>query len=231
MLKRLLMFFGVLVVNISFAARDNHENSNSGCNGNGNLRICFPTSLYDDTVLPDFAREAIYRMIDAEVLKGTGDFRPSDLTNRAELVKIVVEATGIQMRYPEKSSFDDVQVSDWFSPYVETAKFYGWLGDAFEARFRPADTVTLLDGAHILTNAFGFGPEFDPQDQRQYEKYETFLEKKGLLPNGVTKGASPQKFLSRAEIVEQVYRFMVRTQKIWDGNLPETNAYEKYYPE
>lgn len=68
----------------------------------------------------------IAEMVERGVLSGYPDgyFRPDRNVTRAEFAKIMTSAAGIQITQPAYSSFDDVRTGDWYSPYVEAAKYY-----------------------------------------------------------------------------------------------------------
>lgn len=184
----------------------------------------------DYASIPSYAHSAIDKMIDFYIVDGTSgaNFRPLDFVNRAELCKILVLATGIQEKRPEVQSFSDVESTNWYYTYVETAKFYKWIDGYEEGTFLPENTLNRAEAAKILTNAFGFKVEADPGDQQWYDKYIRLLTEKTLLPQGSEIEFIPATSPTRAEIIEQIYRFMVATQKITPiGDVPVELDYVK----
>lgn len=53
-----------------------------------------------------------------------GKFYPDNTITRAEFAKIMLGASGITPKVPASSTFADVHTTDWFFPYVESAKEY-----------------------------------------------------------------------------------------------------------
>jgi hypothetical protein len=53
-----------------------------------------------------------------------GKFYPDNTITRAEFAKIMIGASGITPKMSTSSSFSDVLTTDWFFPYVESAKEY-----------------------------------------------------------------------------------------------------------
>ncbi len=89
-------------------------------------------------------------------------FRPADTLNRAELVKMVIEATGGLGNHtaPENSTFSDVPTDSWFRPYIEIAATkeivlgYKANDGSLLGLFGPADTVTRAAAVKIIALAF-----------------------------------------------------------------------------
>lgn len=89
-------------------------------------------------------------------------FRPAQTLNRAELVKMVMEAIGAMDNYeaPPTATFDDVPSEAWFSSYVEEAatrsivRGYEDEQGNLTGVFGPADPVTRAAAVKILVGAF-----------------------------------------------------------------------------
>lgn len=96
------------------------------------------------------------------IVDGGEFFRPADSLNRAELVKMVITATGGLQGYtpPFNATFDDVPKAAWFANYVEEAATRGIVMGYMDAQgnltgmFGPADTVTRAAATKILVEAF-----------------------------------------------------------------------------
>jgi len=130
-------------------------------------------------------------------------FRPAASLNRAELVKMVIEATsGIEdYEAPAHPTFDDVQEDDWFTPYVEEAATLGIVTGytdetgSLTGMFGPADVVTRAAATKILVEAFdlatgsqeesGFYAMGPPQETEEEEVIEEEEQATGevALPN------------------------------------------------
>jgi hypothetical protein len=56
-----------------------------------------------------------------------GTFKPDNIVNRAEMLKIIMESLKVPTQVPTTPCFSDVPVDAWFSKYVCTAKLLGWV--------------------------------------------------------------------------------------------------------
>lgn len=68
----------------------------------------------------------IAEMSERGVLSGypDGKFYPDSQVTRAEFAKIMTTAAGLSVTQPTAQLFADVQISQWYAPYVHTAKEY-----------------------------------------------------------------------------------------------------------
>ncbi|WP_174350878.1 S-layer homology domain-containing protein [Paenibacillus sp. JMULE4] len=85
-----------------------------------------PTVSFTDLPNTHWAYKYIAEMVNKKVLEGYPDhkFRPDNTISRAEFATIIVKAAGLQAKKVNYSSFSDVKVMDWYSPWIETAKDY-----------------------------------------------------------------------------------------------------------
>lgn len=87
-----------------------------------------PTREYSQTFtdVPEshWAFSYIGELVSDGVLDGymDGKFRPENNVTRAEFAKIMVTAAGLNTTTAQASTFEDVNLTDWYSPYIETAK-------------------------------------------------------------------------------------------------------------
>jgi len=153
-------------------------------------------------------------IIDAEEF-----FRPADGLNRAELVKMVIEATsGIEdYEPPAYPTFDDVPKESWFSPYVEEATTLGIVSGykdetgSLTGMFGPADVVSRAAATKILVEAFGMqagsmeeGGFIDVQEDDWFHDYVGYAQDYGIIsgyPNG---NFGPADSVTRAQIAKML---------------------------
>jgi hypothetical protein len=104
----------------------------------------------------DVAGHAAALHIDALASRGVvagdpdGRFRPDDTLTRAELVTLVLRATGIALDQTAATGFVDVDAGAWFAPAVGTARALEIVRGDPDGRFRPRDTVTRAELAAVL---------------------------------------------------------------------------------
>lgn len=99
------------------------------------------------------------------ILKGyeDGTFRPSKAVNRAEFLKMVVEAKGLNFaEFPASSlklCFNDIKNNKdgselWYTVFVCAAKYKGWVGGYADGSFHPNDNIMNSEASKIVLNAF-----------------------------------------------------------------------------
>ena len=91
-------------------------------------------------------------------------FSPNGFVNRAEALKILIEAAGFtgvdsnfQANYASKDGwyyvfFPDVPMGEWFAKYVAYAKDYGIVGGYSNGTFQPGNSITRAEVAKIVMN-------------------------------------------------------------------------------
>lgn len=125
---------------------------------------------FDDVPQSHWAYAFVEQLVEDGVIDANDNYRPDDNLNRAELVKIAIEATtGIQSDLiPESPTFDDVPTTVWYYEYVETAAALGIVAGYNDAsgnptgNFGPGDTVNRAAATKILVNAYGIPTTLDP---------------------------------------------------------------------
>ncbi len=155
---------------------------------------------------PDIAghvfAEAILYVKNEGIVEGYPDgfFRPDGMINRAEFVKILMEA-----RYPEDSMgsacFPDIG-SEWFALYVCGAKTLGIIEGRGDGNFAPDSNVNFAEAAKILVLVFY---RFEPADRGSewYEKYIHVLQLSNAIPQTIMSIDQP---VTRAEMAEMIMR-------------------------
>ncbi|MBU0705907.1 S-layer homology domain-containing protein [Patescibacteria group bacterium] len=101
-------------------------------------------------------------------------FRPQDSLKRAELVKMVITATGGLKDHtpPPYPTFDDVQPGEWYTNYIEAAATLGIVTGYADAQgnliglFGPGDTVNRAAAVKMLVEAFGL--KQSTEDAKKY---------------------------------------------------------------
>ena len=78
-------------------------------------------------------------------------FRPNQLVNRVEALKIFLEALGADTSARVTTSFDDTSGRAWYMKYVNFAVRNGIMSGYGNKRFGPEDTITNAQMAKILS--------------------------------------------------------------------------------
>ncbi len=174
-----------------------------------------PVSAQDFTDVPsgNAYSEAIASLREQGVVKGydDGSFRPNATINRAEFLKIILEARMRQQilaegsatevaHYPGADCFSDVK-RDWFAGYVCQAKDEGIVNGYPDGSFKPAQNINFVEAAKILSLAYkqpieNFSPDW-------YEPYARALESAEAIPTSIP---SLEHALTRGEMAEMMWR-------------------------
>jgi len=100
-----------------------------------------------------FKRRIIYSAVHYGFVDGyeDGSFRPDAPVNRAEALKILNLAAGLQeLEGSTVVSFSDVFPEDWFTPYVKAAASREIVQGYSDGTFRPSNPITRAEAAKIV---------------------------------------------------------------------------------
>lgn len=128
-------------------------------------------------------------------------FKPDSPINRAEFVKIIIEA--IKQSGEGTNCFTDVK-NDWYAPYICKAKELGLINGNPDGNFLPGQDINLAEASKIITNALHLqSPLNEAGDEEWFAKYIKALENKGALPLSL---ASFDHKITRGEMAEMIVR-------------------------
>lgn len=147
------------------------------------------------------------------IVKGydDGTFRPDSTINRAELVKIVMEA---RFLIPSCATNPIVNITDvpsaaWFYPYIEEAMCGGVVSGYPDGTFKPGNSVLVSEAAKIISK--GFGDYVEDTGGAWYEGYINNLADQGALPTTISSVGSE---LTRGQMAEIIYRLKTGTTSL-----------------
>ncbi len=169
--------------------------------------------------------EAILYLQNNNIVKGyeDGTFQPNRDVNRAELLKIIIEGSQIQLDVFDPTPFKDIDSSQWYVPYVKKAYSEGWINGYQDGTFRPTQTINKVEALKIIGEAQSWKLETtDIEKSSWYEPYVNYAESnKYLEEQGTT--FTPTSLMTRGSISEIIYRTIVNT----DGTNTDTNTTPK----
>lgn len=165
-------------------------------------------------------RSAIEYLAEEKIISGypDGTFKPYGLINRAELLRILVGATGNQPEVSQYNNcFPDVK-SEWFAAYICYAKEKGWVSGYPDGSFKPGNNVNKAEAIKMLVNTQSWMPQeskpgeaktfTDVENSQWYAAYvRTAKEKEILLETGSK--LFPDEMMQRGSISEMIYRAIV----------------------
>lgn len=163
----------------------------------------------------------ISEMTERGVLSGypDGKFYPDAQVSRAEFAKIMTTAAGLSVTEPITQLFADVQISEWYAPYVHTAKEYLSAYSQGGASYYLPNTPALReDIAVALVKLKGYsttGADLTTL-QRMFSDYQSISENAKIyvaaaIENGLISGYSDGTFkgqssITRAEAATLLWR-------------------------
>ena len=138
-----------------------------------------------------------------------GTFRPDALVNRAELVKILVEADGGYV-----DCFDDV-MDGWYEEYVCYAVSKGWVSGYNDGKFYPERNVTRAGFAKIFSKARGYEPSADDLNFYDdvgegdwFRPYLNALRRRGILCK-YSGSIEPDGYVTRGNFSKMLYKSLL----------------------
>ena len=178
-------------------------------------------AAYSDVPEGVLYEDAVNNFVAAGYLDDTQPrFRGSELANRAEFVKLVVELNGgILSTPPAVASFDDVDTSAWYYGYFEEAGKEGWVrgdGNCYGSHpcyARPAANINRAEAVALITRSFalegsGAAPQFvdNPSGQWYTDVVQTAADHCVLQGDGSTGRVRPSDNMNRAEMIVMLDR-------------------------
>ncbi len=173
-------------------------------------------SIFSD-VVNNPNKEAIEFLYQNGIISGydDGSFQPAKSINRAELLKILVEAKTETPKVEDYNNcFPDVK-NEWFAPYICYAKSQKWIEGYPDGSFRPGLLVNKAEAIKMLINTQNIpidtinGWVFDDIDNNEW--YAPFIQtakNKGLIStSNFIYGIG--NYMSRGEISENLFRSLI----------------------
>lgn len=156
---------------------------------------------------------AIQSLQDKGIIDGyaDGSFKPGVLVNRAEFLKIVILASGNEMRIGDqtelKGCFSDMTGDEWFAVYACVAKEMGIIDGYPDGSFQGNRTVNLAEALKIVVRAFDIPePVYIRAPDHWYDPFMDATSSNTRLFDTVPR--EPGRLLSRAETAAVIDAFL-----------------------
>ncbi|MCB9809633.1 S-layer homology domain-containing protein [Candidatus Peribacteria bacterium] len=186
----------------------------------------------DNSAIPSWAGPAIYSLGERGIITGNGDgsFAPDRPVNRAEFAKLFVGLHNLPGAALAAGQFTDVSGDEWYAPYVGAAVAKGWLNGYSDKTFRPGDPINRAEVAKIIGEALDEPFKSDiPAGAPWYDKYFYKLNDTGLMAHGTDfSNAEPAVYPTRAEVSEQLFRYMIYRQFLTTEDLQPFDGFDPY---
>lgn len=171
---------------------------------------------FSDVPRTDSGYVGITFMNESGVINGydDGTFKPDNSINRAEVLKIILKGSGIEADEDFSADFPDVQVDQWFAPFVIKAKVMGFVkGNDVDGTFAPARQVNLAEFLKMLLTANAIdvssfeGNTVAPNIPLDawYANYVNYAAALGIISRGADGSVDAAKYLTRAEVINTMY--------------------------
>ncbi len=133
-----------------------------------------------------------------------GTYKPENVLNRAELLKIVVEAVYEDEFEPYANSncFDDVPVGEWYTQYVCFAKDMGIVVGYSGNEFKPETSINFVEALKISMEVFDYNyEESDPW----YKGFVDEAAERNFIP---LEFASFDQYMNRGQMADMITRIL-----------------------
>ncbi|MGE3278625.1 MAG: S-layer homology domain-containing protein [Candidatus Altimarinota bacterium] len=153
-MKKLLLFAAAALLILS-PFKHALSLSNGGPGVTGAAAATFPD------VKSPILLEAVNYLNEQGIIKGypDGTFKPDQVINRAEALKIIFESRGIAVDEDSNSGFPDVDSSLWFAKYVTSAKRLGLINGYADGTYKPTQFVNKAEFMKIAMLAQSYYSE------------------------------------------------------------------------
>ncbi|MBU0728082.1 septal ring lytic transglycosylase RlpA family protein [Patescibacteria group bacterium] len=172
--------------------------------------------------------DAITYLQENGIVEGYDDntFRPEQLVNRAEALKIILLGSEILVpEIAEQEIFPDVMHGSWYAKYTAKAKNLGIVsGDSDTGMFRPGDTVNLAEAMKMLLETNDIETEYPDSDpywdvplDSWFAPYFGYAESISLLDESSNENVYPATPVDRGMLAELMYRLTLKPQGYTEG--------------
>lgn len=164
------------------------------------------SGAFSDVSNSDDFYDAVEYLSDASIIQGydDGTFRATNEINRAEFLKIIVEANFDDDEIADcdvkEYTFSDISDDAWYSPYICIGKREEIIAGYSDGTYKPATSINFAEAAKIISNSSGYEAEVDDV---WYKAFVDNLAEINAIPVSIS---SFNENISRGEMAEMIYR-------------------------
>lgn len=199
----------------------------------------FPDINYEH---PNF--NAINYLSTKGIIKGytDGTFRPDQQITRAELAKMILAGKNFPIKNYQTNCFPDVGYLEWHSNYICAAKEANFIKGYNDGTFKPEQFINKVEALKIIAEIYKWEIEFEETPEgfsdtpysAWYIDYVLYGIEKDLFQEFDDENINlseyqfkPGEFITRAEVAEILYRYLVTTELNKDSFYPQNDDSEE----
>ncbi len=174
---------------------------------------------FSDVPIETVNFDAVQYLNDEGVIDGYADgtYKPDSSINRAEFLKIVMEASGNEIAggncYPDVGE-------EWFAPYVCTATELGLVQGYPDGYYRPGQSINFAEASKIIVNTLDIDTE-DIDSTLWFKHFVYALEDRMAIPETVS---GFDAMIDRGEMAEMIYRLDAEVTNKLSTTFDEVSA-------
>lgn len=188
------------------------------------------TRTFPDVNSSHLYYDAITYLSSHNIVQGypDGTFKPNQTVNRAEMMKILVEANvdgGSLESYSNEKCFPDVPADQWYTKYICYGKTNDWVLGYTDGTFRPNQTITFVEALKITLRAFNLG---NNETTDPWYKYNVILaSENNYIPFSVSDFNQPVTRAIMADLATRI-RIDAFDNPVAGAPVDETSALDEY---
>ena len=173
-----------------------------------------------DAVNPSY--EAIYDLKKKRIIEGyeDGSFKPDNLVARVEALKLILRSANSNLNTNLEKKYSDIIDDSWYTKYIATAQSMQIVEGYPDGTFKPENQVSRAEFYKMLLKTFNIeidpviseNPYNDTENLQWYAPYAQKVKQLNLI-DSQDNYFYPEKPMTRAEIVESIYRLEKSVKK------------------
>ncbi|MFA4815409.1 MAG: S-layer homology domain-containing protein [Candidatus Gracilibacteria bacterium] len=134
--------------------------------------------LFSDVSEGDWFFDYVSTAVSLGIIQGydDGTFKPEQTVNRAEAIKMLLAAAGLETSMPTSAAFLDTPVTEWFSGYATYAKTWNIQPPQTDGLWHPEEAITranLAEMVYRFQETESLGHAFDEGANWQRKEFPT----------------------------------------------------------
>lgn len=164
--------------------------------------------------------DAIEYLFNQNIVQGYDDgaFKPDKTINRAEFLKIIVEAefNATEYRgYAYEGCFSDVPAAQWYTAYVCFAQERGIVEGYSDGTFKPSQEINLSEALKMMYESMNIALE-NPDLIFKFKYYSPAM-RAGYIPDELV--GEYGAVMTRGQIAEIMYRILIDPDKVYEEDF------------